>query len=156
MSLKTSWIVVADASHAHVYRAREKNQPWTLVTTLDHPAARERNQDLVSDRPGRTQQSPGHTGDGKGSRSGMEASLTAKQAEQLHFAAELVSYLQTHWNGKEFQSLVVVAPPHFLGILREKMPAALSKCIAAEVDKNYTHLSEKDLRSQLQDIWAYV
>lgn len=156
MSLKTTWIVISDASRAFVYKAREKNQPWMLLAQLEHPLSREKNQDLVSDRPGRVQQSPGLTGDGKGSRSGVEASITPKQSEHLHFAQEVAGFLEKGLNDQAYQDVVLVANPHFLGLLREKLPEGVKKRVMADVAKNYTHLSEPELRKQLDEVWAYV
>lgn len=54
------------------------------------------------------------------------------------FAAELVERLGAGRMTGAFQHLILVAPPHFLGLLRESLDAPTSAMVRATLDKDYS------------------
>ena len=52
----------------------------------------------------------------------------------------------------EFEHLLIMAGPHFLGLLREEMSPALHKLVVHEISKNLAHQSLEDIRKHLPDI----
>ena len=44
---------------------------------------------------------------------------------------------------------MLVAPPHFLGVLRKTINDTVSKLIGATLDKDYMHLSQKEIHKHL-------
>jgi len=52
----------------------------------------------------------------------------------------------------EFECLVVIAGPQFLGQLRDKMPAELQKMVMREVSKNLVQRPVDEIRRSLPDI----
>lgn len=161
MPAVSTWILVADASQARLFAGRKKNEPWTLIQTLEHPESRAKNHELITDRPGRTQQSggtpssPDTASPGKGSRSGMEVE-EPKHVEQKHFAQLLADMLAKGVLERACEALMVVAPPHFLGLLRERFTDPVQKVLHSTIDKNYTALAQKELEERLHDAWLFV
>lgn len=158
----TTWILVSDASRARLFVGQKKNQPWTLLESIDHPESRAKGKDLVTDRPGRVAQSGGSNSSGgpgspgKGSRSGMEPPTSPKEVEHEQFARFLADFLAKGLREQAYSSILLVANPHFLGLLRTMMDEQVKKHVKATVDKDYTSLHQKELQERLADVWMYI
>jgi protein required for attachment to host cells len=133
------WIVVADASRARVFSIGE-NEAWVLERELEHPKSRAKASDLTTDAPGRVQQS--FSG---GHRPAMSDRTDPKEVEAEVFARELADFLEQGCNHNRFDRLVIVAPPHFLGVLRKTINGQVEKRVHLSIDKDYTQLSARDL-----------
>jgi protein required for attachment to host cells len=65
------------------------------------------------------------------------------------FAAEVVEYLSRARQEHRFDDLLLVAPPLFLGVLRQVMPRSLSSLVTREINKEYTELSAEEIPARL-------
>ena len=139
------WVLSANASRASIYAAESPTAPLVELNALVHPAARVKETELKSDRPGRTFDSFGVGRHAKSSEVGP------KQTEEIRFAHEVVDKLERGRVGHEFDRLVVVAGPTFLGHLRAAMHAPLSAAVTLEIDKDYTALRPEELRARLPE-----
>jgi protein required for attachment to host cells len=74
---------------------------------------------------------------------------TPRQHEAHVFASRIVDALETARNAHEFDRLVVIAGPHFMGLLRELMPKPLSALVVTEVVKDLMHETDDVVRSYL-------
>jgi protein required for attachment to host cells len=74
---------------------------------------------------------------------------TPRQHEAIVFARTIVHSLVAAFNAHEFDKLVVIAGPHFIGLLREEMPKALLGHVVAEIVKDLMHESEDEIRVHL-------
>lgn len=144
-----TWVLVADSSRGRLYSIAEKGRPWTLVEKYAHPASRVSEGGLASDQPGRT-----HGSSTGGARSSMESRTSPKENEFEHFAHELANVLHDGHGQQSYSHIVLVAPPHFLGLLRKKLSNTVSKLIGATLDKDYMHLTEKALHKHLDPLVA--
>jgi protein required for attachment to host cells len=140
-----TWILVGDASRARVFAHDANGKPWAMVRELEHPESRARNADLKEGTAGRVQQSAG-----QGHRPAME-STAPKDYEAERFAIELASVLDHEFDARAFESLVLVAPPQFLGMLRKRLSAKLAKVTAATLDKDYTALPAREIQPLVED-----
>lgn len=129
------WVLVADSVKARIFRRLKKFSPLEEIETLVHPEARLQRQDLVSDRPGQVQESrtPGE--------SANEEPTDPKEYEAQSFARELARRIQNGRVAGEFQHLVIIADPHFLGLLRKAVDPESHKTIAAALARNVTRES---------------
>src|SRR5579883_1035000 len=153
-----TWILVCDSSRARLFSTRPKETHLHLVQAFEHPEGRLPNHELVSDRPGRAQQaaapshSPGTAGIAKGSRSGMEPHTSPKTVEQEHFAHALAAALHKGLVDNAYQHVVLVAPPQFLGILRNVLDPQVHKHVQHSLDKDYAQLDERELSERLRPL----
>ena len=69
--------------------------------------------------------------------------------EAERFARRVTEVLEAGRRAGEFQGLVVMAGPPFLGMLRAAMPNALQAVITAEVHKDLVHQGEPAVRAHL-------
>lgn len=142
--MKTTWVLVAGNSHARIFDWRSRDV-LDEIKTLSHPEGRLQEQDLVTDKPGR-----GFNSGGSGRHA--QETPTASQHESQIFAGKLVDTLEESRTRNEFECLVVIAGPQFLGQLRDKMPAELQKMVMREVSKNLVQRPVDEIRRSLPDI----
>lgn len=144
----TAWIVVSDASRAKLFSTELREDDWSLVDTFEHPEGREMSREISpSSPPGRMQKSkaPGaqHTA--------MEPRTTPKEAEDERFAQHLADFLEQATARRAFDYLVLVAPPHFLGMLHKSLGRQAAKHLRATVDKDLSMFDTAQLRERLVD-----
>jgi protein required for attachment to host cells len=144
----TTWILVADSSHAKVFTTELPETPWSLVREFDNPDGRKTSHEIdPSSPPGRMQvaRSLG------AQRSAMEPHRTPKEAAADRFAHELSAFVQSARNKSEFDRIVLVAPPHFLGVLRELMATHLGPALAKSFDKDLIACDGPEVRERLNE-----
>lgn len=150
-----TWVLISDAARARIFESAERGQVFNLVKSFDHPESRAPNRDLVTDRPGRVQQSGGPTGHfpgsnpSKGNRSVMEPPTDPKTAEHHVFARELAEELEKGLHRNAYNHLILAAGPQFLGMLRESLDDQVKKHVTASLDKDYTHMDPRELQERL-------
>lgn len=144
------WIVVCDASRALFYKSQGKVKPLLFIKKLEHEESRSANKDLTSDREGRTNQSVSSSHQvGKASRSGLESGNSAKSMEHKYFAREVCREIYQGAQKNDYAKLVLVASPHFLGLLREELTEQVQRMILGTITKDYTLLSPEELQERL-------
>lgn len=142
----TAWILVSDASRAHLYSTELPEDPWSLVKSFEHPEGREMSREIEdTSPPGRGQQG-GSVG---GRRTALEPRTWPKEAEAQRFAQQLSAYLEEAVAKRSFDYLVLVAPPHFLGTLKGSLGRQAARHVRATIDKDLSTLDAADLRQRL-------
>lgn len=131
--MTSTWVLVSNAAEARLFLNEGCGKGLQLVHNWTHPDSRKHEGDLVTDSAGRTQQS-----DAQGGRSAIQWKTSPKETEMQRFAAELVERLGAGRMAGAFQHLILVAPPHFLGLLRESLDAPTSAMVRATLDKDYS------------------
>lgn len=136
------WVVVADQSKARMFTVSDSS---ALVEAgeLAHPEAREREQELKSDRQGRSFDSKG-----KG-RHAMSPSVEPAKQETIRFAKEITDHVRSAHNDGRCGRLMVVAGPPLLGLLREDLKKSLSGLKISEVEKNLGQYDATEIRKHL-------
>ncbi|MHC4408914.1 MAG: host attachment protein [Planctomycetota bacterium] len=140
--MKRSWLVVADSSRARIYSYEQKHGDWDLEEEVDHPAARIHTSELVTDQHGRV--SGGHS-------SAMSNEVDAHAQEEVKFARKLSARLTHGFDDHAYAQLGMVAPPHFLGLLRKTLADRVGRALFLELGKDYTAASEDELKHRLHD-----
>lgn len=140
------WILVSDACRATLYATHKREDEWQVVGTYTHPESRLKNSDLTPTDPGHSAKSKG------GSRhTVLEPETTPKQAEMEHFAQQLAVVLSAGATNRTFDTVVLVAPPHFLGLLRQRLSTETEKRLVTVVNKDYTYADAHEARRRLED-----
>lgn len=133
-----TWVVVASAARARFFEVNGRVKPLVEVKDLVNPEDRLQAQALKSDKPGRAFD---HMG---GQRHAMGTPVDPKEQVAIRFAKQVVEQLESDRHQGRFDSLCVVAPPHFLGLLRGHMGNGLTRAVRGEVTND---LTQQDLRS---------
>ncbi len=137
--MRDTWVLVADAGRARVYLADPTLSAFELVTAMDHPASRRHASELVTDHRGRAHSSP------FGPASAMDGRTDPLEAAHADFAREVAAYL--HEGIDRYNSLVIAAPPRFLGLLRHAVTSAVSSRITRTVNRDFTLAHAEELPS---------
>lgn len=139
-----TWILVANASSAVVLRNDGPKKGLVRVKALEHAASREKGSDLVTDRPGHTLS----RGNGRGA---YVPAKTPKEIEADRFALELARELDHGRRSNAYQRLILVASPHFMGLVNHHLDPHVTQLVSASIEKDYTRLDEKELAGHLED-----
>ena len=139
------WILVADAARARIFSAKGPGKDLQPVEQLISPEARLHERDIDADRPGRVFDSFG-----KG-RHATGTSTSPKEQEALRFAHEVVNHIEQGRIANRFDRLILVAEPHFLGLLRKAIKPALKQTITAEINKDLSKATDREIREHLPE-----
>lgn len=138
-----TWFLVADSSRARLYEVEKRNAPFVEVEVFEHPEGRLHEGDLVSDRPG---SDGGSLGQG---RRVLDDKVSAREQEDIRFATQLAERLEAARKAGDLDRLVLVAPPAFLGLLRDKLGKEVMARVSNQVDKNLVQQPPEVLREYL-------
>ena len=145
MKKAETWLLVCDASRARLFSFDPKKDALSAVDRIDNPAGRARTHEIVSDKPGQVRQSGR-----KGQLAAMAAPTDPADVEMQRFARRLGKLLEKGFDDHRFGRLVLVAPPRFLGLLRDELSAPVARCVHETVDKSLVTLEERDLLKRLR------
>ena len=140
------WILVCDASRARLFQMEQADR-LELLEELEHPASRARIRDLMADANGRKPN--GQAGHRNNHRPGAAPDTDAKEVEAMKFAQELAERLDKGRVERQFDRLVLAAPPHFLGLLKATLDDQVQKRLAHTVDKDLTGIQARELPERL-------
>lgn len=137
------WILVADAHRSRLYRLDDDGEALEPTRDSELVANALPSRDIASDRPGRAFDSGGE------GRHAHEPSTDPARHEDLRFAKAVVDRLEEARKRDEMEQLVVVAPPRFLGDLRNDMSDHLARCVVNEINKDLSKLKPHELLERL-------
>ncbi len=138
------WVVVADQSRARIFTTEEPQGPLLQLASMDNPHGRERAQSMGTDRPGRSFDSHGQ------GRHAMGTSVEPVEQENIRYAKEVAGYLESACHDGRCKELLLVAGPHFLGVLRKQLHTPPDIKISV-IDKNLGQYEAREIRSHLPD-----
>jgi protein required for attachment to host cells len=134
-------VLVADQSEAKFYDMRHRPEPLQLVGRMLDPLARLHDRDFKSDRPGRVfdhaPMTPGRRG--ATPRHATAGERRPRKHEAQEFARQIAGELDRGQQQGEFDSVIVIAGPAFLGLLRETLTQSVRSIVVAEVPKDLVH-----------------
>jgi protein required for attachment to host cells len=137
------WVVVANKAEARIYSQKRLRGPLSLVKTRIHDEGRAHLQDLVSDQPGRVHDRMGPA------RHRMEPNTGFQEEDLLRFARDVTDHLATAHQRKEFDRLVLIAAPAFLGMLRKTVSPNIAEVIIDEIPKDMIGHDVERIQEQL-------
>ncbi|RRQ22894.1 host attachment protein [Thiohalobacter thiocyanaticus] len=144
--MSRTWVIVAESSRAKIYEAETAAADLVEREDMVHPEGRLHERDLVSDRPG-------HDSGEAGSGPHVLDEHTPAHIEEMHrFAREIAGRLEQGLNDKAYDRLVLVAPPKFLGALRDALPQGVAGLVAETLHKDLVQHSTEEVRQQVQTL----
>ncbi len=141
------WVLVCDAARARLFEVKERDNKWHLTLSLTHEESRKKATELVSDHAGRSSP-PG----GSVHHNALAPASTPKEVEQGHFVHSLIGVMDQAMRSNRFSRWVLVAPPHFLGMLKQSLTPELTKHLMATVDKDLSHVESHELADTLRAV----
>lgn len=146
MGRTIDWILVTDRCKARILQSPvDSKGHFTTQASLNHPEGRLHRSEMESD-------SPGSFSLQGGSRTSAQPHEDPDHHESRKFADELCDYLDQACVQNQFDRLIIVAPPRFLGVLREQLPARLQARLAGEFDLDLAGLTESQLQPRIEQL----
>jgi protein required for attachment to host cells len=136
------WVVVCDGAKALVLENAGSRMRPNLTTRQVFEQPDPRDRELSADKPGRAFGSVGDI------RSSVEQVDRHEQEEQ-RFLAKIADLLDKAVLAGDTPSLIVVAPPRAIGILRRAFTSHVRQAIRAEVEKDFVKLPVKEIERHL-------
>jgi protein required for attachment to host cells len=147
--MRTIWIVVADASRARIVSKVDAIRGLKVVQELENPLGRAHNADIVTDKPGHFQKTGSNVG------SAMDPHTNPHDQKAVEFAHQLSHLLEEAALRGEFDLLALVAPAHFLGLMREGLMPATKHRLVRHLANDFTRFSLAELEGHISDLVQY-
>jgi protein required for attachment to host cells len=136
------WVVVCDGAKALVLENKGDEKFPNLHTREVHEQKNARTSDIGTDAPGRSHSSVGH------GRSAVQQTDFHDEAER-EFLIGLMGRLNAAVEAGEVKSLIVVAPPRALGVIRHAYTHNLKQAVRKEIDKDYVKMPVHEIEKHL-------
>ena len=136
------WVVVCDGAKALILENAGDATFPNLKTREVHEQPDRSTHEIGTDTPGRAFNSVG------GGRSAVEQTDFHDQSEQ-RFLTDLAKRLEAAVTAGEMKSLILIAPPRALGVLRQAASGNLRHAIRVEIDKDYVKLPVHEIEKHL-------
>lgn len=148
LSVRIKWVVVASRIGARVFKDRP-GERCALMETIDNPEGRAQEADLTSDRPGRNFSANARDSN---SRHSLDAKTSQHEIHAERFAALLADRMDLAFKNERFSELVLVAEPHFLGLLRGALSPAIRAVLSGTVPKDFSRWDVSAIRERLSSL----
>ncbi len=126
-----AWVVVADGTHARLFRNVGKNDTLRL-----------RQEDLVK--------SDMDEEEGQGPSGHRPSDASPEQTDEATFAKQLAHRLNAAALRQEFEHLVLVADPKTLGEIRPQLHSETTRRLVGELAKTLTNSTLEDIEKILE------
>jgi protein required for attachment to host cells len=136
--------VIADGGHARFVKSARDNALHT-VESLDAPNVHKKTHDLTSDRPGRVHESAGVV------RHAIAPRHDPHELEKHRFAHFIGDKLNEPGTAGGFSELILVAPPHVLADIRDRLNTTTEAMVVGTLAKDLTHVPDHELYSHLKE-----
>jgi protein required for attachment to host cells len=136
------WVVVCDGKKALVLENVGDQKFPNLKTRKVYEQPDPKTRELGTDEPGRSFSSVSPT------RSAMEQTDWHDQSER-RFLEDLVARLDAEVLAGKLKSLIMIAPPRALGVMRNAYSSHLRGVLRAELDKDFVKMPVHEIERHL-------
>jgi protein required for attachment to host cells len=146
--MTTTRVLVAHDAGARSFENRGPGKGLIALSEIAFEDGRRHSGELDTDRPGRAFDRSGQ------GRHAYESHEDSRQHAVAHFARALAQDLAREFHQGAFQQLVLVAPPRFLGVLRDALEPKLSRALIGSVPKDLPRASANELCAHVSSFVA--
>jgi protein required for attachment to host cells len=140
------WILVAHESGARIFGRRNPKAQIELLKRIEHPIGRAKIHDLVSDRAGRDREFSPSAG-----RHAVADKTDPTERNAEDFARTLARAIDIARDLNRFDSLVIVAGPRFLGLLRKSLSTATLERVGGSLTQNLGNIDDREIPKHLRE-----
>ena len=145
-----NWFVVANRIEATIY-SEEKDHQFHFINRLLNPNGSLLESELDSDKPG-----TGLSSSGAGTiHHSLDHHFHKHEQTAIRFAIRIGKFLSVAAKKNLFKEITIVAEPHFLGLLREHLPANVLQKKVRSLDREYAQGSMQEIRKQILDALSF-
>jgi protein required for attachment to host cells len=143
-----TWILIADGARARILLNEGPGKGVAPLEGGTFESAHDATRDLGDGKPGRTFESANTA------RHAYEPRTDPHRELKRDFAVELAAMLDQRLLEKDYDRVILVAPPKMLGDLRGALTDAVRAVLYAELDKDLTKTPVKELPGHLGAVLA--
>jgi protein required for attachment to host cells len=153
MATQNTWILTADSARARILEVLPREQRLLERQVFQNPEGRAHNRDLET---GGHPRFNGHGGVGKpgtaptGGPGNDREQISPSEKSADAFAKEIARFLDKARIEHRFERLYLIAPPRFLGALRQELGKEVEKLVADELDKDLSWFNAREIESYLR------
>lgn len=141
----STWVLITDAARARLFEISTQDG-MAEVACFSSPARRTMTHDRdFNDRLPRTQDS------NQAHRHAIQPHTTPREKAEQQFARAVADELESGAERRQYEHLILVAPPRFLGVLREQLPEALSRRVVGEIQHDLVSATTQELNERLRE-----
>jgi protein required for attachment to host cells len=141
--MAATWIVVADSSRARILEIPGREREVRELEDFVNPSGRLQARELQADADGRY-----YAKGGAGQPAhAAEPRTDPVQHEVELFAKRLGEFIEKGRVNQRFGNLCLIAPPKFLGLLRESLGKDARKLVSKEIAKDLSQLDAAAIRA---------
>jgi protein required for attachment to host cells len=140
--MKTTWILVANASRAQLYQRGSDSDTLEVIESFVHPESRLRSADLKDDQLGRAiTDSGGHTS--------YSPPTSVEEKEQERFARQIADCLKQGHDAGRCDVLHLFASDHMLGAIRAHLDPQVARKLDRSAAIDLTAFSGRELENRI-------
>lgn len=143
-----TWILIADGAFAKIMVNDGPGRGIKTVPGYEFEGERKPSRDIDADKPGRTFDSYGDA------RHAKEPTTDAHRHLEQEFIRTIADKLHEAYNKKEFDRLVLIAPPVAMGNLRKLLDKKVAGVVHGEITKDLTKATDSEITAQLGEVLA--
>lgn len=140
------WILVCDSAKARFFEAPAGDASWRLLSEAFHDGSRSKAAALAGDRSGSRAAEGGSV-----HHNALAPASSPKEVQKQHFAHELAETLDQARRSSHLDRWVLVALPHFAGMIERALTPGLKKGLLTTVGKDLNHLDQHQLEEALRE-----
>jgi len=144
--MQKTWVLAADASRARIFQMEGRNNIEEIEAFV-HPEGRQKNRELRTDAVGQfsAKGSPERGGDM------IERTEPAEHEAEL-FSRALGNYLDKARTQHRYDQLCLIAPPKFLGMVRQNLSKDAQRMIDKEISKDISWFNPRDIENYIKSL----
>lgn len=142
--MPSTWIVIADSSRARIFTVEPEQQDFQEIEDFSNPQGRANVRELTTDRQAR------RASEGHNQASTWEPKADAVEHETELFTKDLGQYLDKARTEHRYQKLCLIAPPRFLGLIRQNLSKEAQKMVEEEIAKDISWFGSEDIEAYLK------
>jgi protein required for attachment to host cells len=140
MRKRKTWFIIADGGRAR-FVERDEQGAYRTISSFVSTELKASSRDLATERPGRVHESA------TTARHAIEPKTDPKEAAKEDFVRYVADQVQSEQ--KNFDDLVLVAPPRVLGQLRETLAKSVADAVTWDLAKDLTKVPDHELSEHL-------
>jgi protein required for attachment to host cells len=143
--MPNKWVVVADNSRARIFQTTNNLDELTELEDFLNTAGRAENHEIDSDAHGHFYGTDEHH-----QGYAAEPAMNAVERRSALFTREITHRLEQGRQRHQYDDLILVAAPHFLGSLRKQLPKQVGKLVTQVLPHDVSALSLPQIRTYLK------
>lgn len=145
--MHTTWILVADSSRARIFAKDRDEERYQEIEDFANPVGHEDDSDVMRNQLGRF----------RGRNDANQAHTATPETDPVEhridqFSKSLGDYLDKACLEKRYESLRVIAPPRFLGHIRDHLGEHARQHLEEEIAKDFSWYEQTDIEGLLSGL----